>query len=84
MLGRPLHHDPTGGGDEAEDRYLNAYRATLFRYAEVFGESAPADIWPPPDRRFAIDEGYRSLRLGDWWVGRRLWSPQSGRNIIVR
>lgn len=53
VLGRPLHHGPTAGGASEGLRYREQYAATLARYAEMFGEAAPAEIWPDVDARFA-------------------------------
>lgn len=52
VLGQPLHHTPSRGG-EAERRKLEEwYRRTLASYQASFGETPPVDIWPPLERRF--------------------------------
>lgn len=48
VLGRPLHHNPSRGGDE-DARYSGLYRQTLTAYRDVFGQDAPVDLWPDPD-----------------------------------
>jgi hypothetical protein len=52
-LGAPLHHGPTKGGAAEQVRYADAYAATLALYAEEFGETPPADLWPAPKKRFS-------------------------------
>ncbi|MEZ5919929.1 MAG: hypothetical protein R3C60_01120 [Parvularculaceae bacterium] len=51
-LGAPLHHEPTRGGAADRDRFKAAYSNTLAAYARIFGETPPADIWPPSAIRF--------------------------------
>lgn len=52
-LGKPLHHGPTEGGAEESAKFNDWYTRTLITYQEVFGETPPRDIWPPPAVRFA-------------------------------
>lgn len=54
VLGRPLHHHPTRGGQEERDRFHQLYRATIRSYRQHFGEP-PTDLWPPVDVRFGSD-----------------------------
>ena len=55
VLGTPLHHGPTAGGDAERQRYYDQYARTLQSYEAHFGAAPPADIWPPAARRFGID-----------------------------
>lgn len=50
VLGKPLHHYPSEGGDAEEAKYAGLYQRTLDSYAKVFGEP-PADIWGFRKRR---------------------------------
>ncbi|MEN3942638.1 TIGR04222 domain-containing membrane protein [Prosthecobacter sp. SYSU 5D2] len=52
ILGRPLHHEPTAGGPDEGAKFHRQYERTLESYARLFGQSAPADIWPPAEKRF--------------------------------
>jgi hypothetical protein len=52
VLGRELHHDPFDGAAE-HGRFLTQYQRTLDGYREVFGWTAPSDIWPPARDRLA-------------------------------
>ena len=51
VLRRPLHHDPTQGGNAEREKYFDWYAKTLTAYSELFGPP-PHDIWPEPQRRF--------------------------------
>lgn len=70
LLGRPLHHGPTAGGDAEAARYQQQYATTLEAYRAAFGEAAPADIWPPVDRRFA-SRFVRVDRMRHWLLPKR-------------
>lgn len=54
-LGRPLHHEPTKGGHDENDKFRASYAATLESYRRHFAEEAPSDIWPAADVRFGED-----------------------------
>lgn len=45
MLPRPLHHEPTKGGEAENTKHKNQFSSTLELYRQTFGEEAPADIW---------------------------------------
>lgn len=55
VLGAPLHHGPTAGGQVERTRYYDQYARTLQSYERHFGTAPPVDIWPPAARRFSID-----------------------------
>ena len=55
ILGRPLHHGPTEGGGAEQQLYFAQYAQTLKSYERIFGERAPADLWPK--RGAAADRG---------------------------
>lgn len=65
ILGRPLHHGPTTGGNAAQARYFEQYAQTLKRYEAVFGELPPADIWPGGARRMIEDPKARRVHPRD-------------------
>lgn len=64
VLGRPLHHGPTKGGQAEDRRYRNQYSETLALYRKTFGEEPPAAYWPAAQERFASG-------LHQQWVDRR-------------
>ncbi len=66
ILKKPLHHNPTEGGQEQRAHFKDQYERTLESYRKVFGEEPPADIWPPAERRFS--EHYRRVNLTEKWV----------------
>lgn len=65
VLGRPLHHGPTRGGEAERARFYDQYAATLAAYERVFGEASPADIWPDARRRLLEDPRARRVHPRD-------------------
>ncbi len=51
VLGKPLHHDPTPGGPEAQLLYRRQYAETLALHERYFGPPDPV-IWPATHERF--------------------------------
>jgi len=49
-LGRDIHHYPSAGGDEEDDKHRGWYSETLELYRAVFAMEPPADIWPAARR----------------------------------
>ncbi|MFN7872566.1 MAG: glycine-rich domain-containing protein, partial [Cyanobacteriota bacterium] len=54
VLGRPLHHTPSRGGEEERQRLGECYRRTLASYRSCFGEAPPADLWPAAEAPAAV------------------------------
>lgn len=69
---RQIHHNPTVGGSEEDQKFLDQYLHTLDLYAREFDQEPDKSIWPSPETRFnltkpimpAID---RALRLFSRW-----------------
>jgi hypothetical protein len=53
VLGFPLHHGPTTGGEAEDAKYADWYERTLRSYEHTFNAPPPSGIWPPPHLRFA-------------------------------
>ena len=68
VLGRPLHHGPTRGGEAESRKYFEQYERTLRSYEEIFGVSPPADIWPKAEIRFGRDLLAVRVNPGDYWM----------------
>jgi len=68
VLGMPLHHGPTAGGADERHRFFAQYAATLQSYERVFGETAPADLWPPAAQRLIDDPRARRLHPRDGMI----------------
>jgi hypothetical protein len=62
ILPRPLHHEPTPGGQVAATIYRSQYADTKARYFAEFGENTPDAYWPPEEERFQPD--MRQMRRG--------------------
>jgi hypothetical protein len=71
VLGRPLHHGPTAGGEAEQARYFEQYAATLKSYVEIFGEAAPTDLWPKASKRLSDDPRARRVHPRDGLVVKR-------------
>jgi hypothetical protein len=52
VIGKPLHHGPSKGGDHEDNRHTNWYEKSKETYKNVFGEGPPEDIWPNSHIRF--------------------------------
>lgn len=73
VLGRPLHHGPTKGGQAEGQRFEDQYLKTLASYERWFGAVPPSDIWPPCAVRFAADVRFVRVNAKRYWiVGKRL------------
>ena len=65
VLGSALHHGPTAGGAEEGQRHFEQYAETLKSYERLFGESAPADLWPSARRLLLSDPKARRFHPRD-------------------
>ena len=68
IFGAPFHHEPTRGGASENDKFELWYAKTLDSYFQIFGEAAPADIWPPAAIRFGHAPHFRRVNLKTTWV----------------
>lgn len=68
LLGQPLHHGPTKGGQQEDDKFFDCYNRTLESYEHFFGQKPPADIWPSPEQRFDQKLRFARLNTGDYWL----------------
>ncbi len=78
MLGRPLHHGPTRGGDREREKFNDWYDRTLESYRRFFDQDPPADIWPAPHIRFGEDIHYRRVNSQRCWIIRKPRLPGPG------
>ena len=60
IIGRPLHHLPSAGGEAEQARLREQYRATLILYHETFGEPPPIPIWRRPAGEAGEPKGDRT------------------------
>jgi hypothetical protein len=68
ILPRPLHHGPTAGGQEEDEKFNDWYERTKALYQSEFGEEAPADLWPSAAARFNPRQRFRRLDVATHWV----------------
>lgn len=71
ILGFSLHHNPTKGGPEEQQRFRAQYSFTLSFYEQVFGEPPPDDVWPPVEKRFDAVEEFVRVNSRHSWVIRK-------------
>ena len=67
VLGEPLHHEPSLGGQAESEKYDDWYARTLESYRRFFGEP-PADLWPPAHVRFGDDLHFRRVNVRRAWI----------------
>jgi hypothetical protein len=65
ILGTALHHSPTAGGSAEGERHYEQYAGTLKSYQRIFGEAAPADLWPSARRLLLSDPKARRFHPRD-------------------
>jgi uncharacterized protein (TIGR04222 family) len=68
ILNLPLHHEPTQGGSAERAKHRDWYRATLESYQRIFGEAAPADLWPATAVRFGPASQFARLNTAQNWI----------------
>ncbi|NES24686.1 MAG: hypothetical protein F6K41_38705 [Symploca sp. SIO3E6] len=68
VLGTPLHHSPTEGGESEQTKFNNWYTKTLDSYQAFFEQVPPRDIWPPAEVRFSRDLHFVRVNLEQAWV----------------
>ncbi len=73
VLGQPLHHEPTKGGQDEAAKHRTMYEGTLAAYREAFGEEPPADIWSPAEQRFGDDIKHVVVNTRQNWVIPKVW-----------
>ncbi|MGB0373215.1 MAG: glycine-rich domain-containing protein [Opitutales bacterium] len=71
VLGRDLHHGPTKGGDQENQRYWEQYESTLNLYRDTFAHEAPRDVWPEASTRFDRKSRFVRVDLKDAFVVRK-------------
>ncbi len=67
VLDRPLHHGPSRGGPEEDERYREQYAATVRSYRLAFGDP-PEDIWPDIETRFRRPDRMRFVDMSEAWI----------------
>lgn len=69
VLGKPLHHEPSRGGQVETVKFDDWYARTLQSYEAAFGSSPPADIWPR--ERHGHRPEHPRIDLAEHWVIRK-------------
>ncbi|MEM6751247.1 MAG: TIGR04222 domain-containing membrane protein, partial [Planctomycetota bacterium] len=78
VLGRPLHHGPTRGGDQEAAKFDDWYARTLASYREHFDRKPPADIWPTAKVRFNPKRFGLRVLPNETWLIAKPWVRRTG------
>lgn len=68
ILGAPLHHNPSRGGERESRKFADWYEKTLASYRSLFDEAPPARFWPPVEQRFASHQRYARVNCDRNWI----------------
>ncbi len=68
ILERALHHEPTRGGSDEDQKYERFYNDTLELYEKEFGHKPPMDIWPSADIRFSKAVRMKRIDTSQNWL----------------
>lgn len=80
-LEKEIHHNPTKGGKEEQEKFNNLYTGLQEIYLEKFGTALPSDIWHDNKKRFS-DINFQRINLNDNWVVPKV-SVQTVSMIII-
>ncbi|WP_026735038.1 glycine-rich domain-containing protein [Fischerella sp. PCC 9605] len=67
-LQKPLHHNPTKGGQQERSKFNDWYGKTLESYEHFFQQLPPPDIWSPPHIRFGRDIHFVRINTQHNWI----------------
>ena len=68
ILGYELHHGPTEGGDDEDQKHIDQYEYTLLYYEQVFGRPPPSDLWPSTKERFSSFPHLQWVNLSEYSI----------------
>ena len=88
VLQQPVHHGPTKGGQQEQDKFVDLYERTKQSYQAFFGESPPQDIWPSSKIRFDTANGSKWISSKNYWIIRKpnfskLFTPVSYTHLTL-
>ncbi len=63
IAGRPLHHGPTAGGGNEQEKFTDWYARTKDSYRRFFGQEPPTDVWPNAETRFGEDVLFQRVNI---------------------
>ena len=67
LLNHEIHHCPTEGGTQEQQKYHQLYRNTLLNYEQYFG-ALPEDIWPDVEKRFTDAHQFIRINKTSYWL----------------
>lgn len=78
VLGRALHHGPTRGGANEDEKYRDWYTRTLASYRRIFGTNPPTAVWPDVATRFRNADAFQRVNTAEHFVIRRRATAKVG------
>ncbi len=70
-LKRELHHDPTQGGEDENDKFHAWYDRTKYTYKKEFDSLPPEEIWPLAEIRFQNSENMKRIDVSSFYMIRK-------------
>lgn len=67
ILGKPIHHGPTKGGDGENNKFTDWYERTKELYRSIFASEPPGDIWLDSKTRFS-EINFQRVNLHKNWI----------------
>jgi len=66
-LGQMIHHGPTRGGMNEQEKFTDWYEKTKQLYQKTFNQIPPKDIWPSSKTRFS-EINFQRVNLDKFWI----------------
>jgi len=66
-LNKQIHHGPTKGGENENNKFTDWYEKTKQLYKSIFEYDAPSDIWPSSKIRFS-EINFQRVNLDRIWI----------------
>jgi hypothetical protein len=64
---KQIHHGPTMGGHQENEKFTNWYEKTKELYLSIFLNAIPEDIWPSSTIRFS-QINFRRINIENYWI----------------
>lgn len=68
IIGFKLHHNPTEGGVQQQEKFKEQYQYTLDLYKKVYNEAPLNDVWPSVEKRFDAFYNFTRISRKKFWV----------------
>jgi len=72
ILKKNIHHGPTKGGKQEDEKFTDWYARTKESYTRLFNQPPPIDIWPSSEVRFK-PANFQRINLDGKWIIKKLF-----------